>query len=193
MSFGRTFLATTCALIMLGTLASTATAGRLSVSEQLFTATYSTWEIGGPFGTFRCALTLEGSLHSRSIAKVANTLIGNITFARLGTCSNGSATVLTETLPWHTTYVSFGGTLPSIERITTNVIGFAFRIREGASNCLWRSTAGEPARVIYGITGGTLSSAELGGSIRSGAECLGVRGTLRGRSNSITAAGVTLI
>jgi hypothetical protein len=48
-----------------------------------------------PFFTTRCQVTLEGSLHTRTIAKVQGALIGYITTARLA-CSSGSLTILPE-------------------------------------------------------------------------------------------------
>jgi len=55
------------------------------------------------------------------------------------------------------------------------VIGLAWRIREpNGITCLLRSTAVEPFLLIYNRElGGALTSAEIGGRIRVGSECLG--------------------
>ena len=64
---------------------------------------------------------------------------------KLGACASGSATLLTETLPWHVQYASFAGTLPNITAVRYNIIGFARRIREIIGlTCLFRSTTAEP-------------------------------------------------
>ncbi len=189
MKLYKLLLAVVGASVLFGALATSASATRLSSSNQRLRATFASAEFGGLFGTTRCALTLEGTLHTRTIAKTAGLLIGYITAARLGACSAGTATLLTETLPWHTQYASFTGALPEISAVTTNVVGSAFRVREtGGITCLVRTTAGEPARGIYNrnVATRTLTSATLGGAIRTGAECFGASGTLAGTSNSLT-------
>jgi hypothetical protein len=196
MKLYKLLLAVVGATVLFGALATTASARSLSTTATSITATFASAEFTGLFGTTRCALTLEGTQHSRTIAKSPGSLIGFITRARLGACANGAATLLTETLPWHVQYGSFAGTLPRITSFTTNVVGSAFRVREtGGITCLVRSTAGEPSRGIYNrnTTTGAITSATLGGSIRSGGECFNQPGTLGGTSNSITANTVTLI
>lgn len=183
----KLLIAAISAAALLGMLATTATAGRLEMSAQRWKATFASWEIVGVFGTSRCALTLEGSLHSRTMSKVAGSLIGYITRAGSGGCSAFSTTVLTETLPWHVRYLGFTGTLPTIGTLSEGIVGFAIRIREpGGITCLFRSTETEPARGTYNIAGGSLTSITLGGRIRSGAECLEVRAEFRGTSISLT-------
>ena len=192
MKLCKLLLAVVGATVLLGSLVASASATRLSNSSSTLRATFPTSEFVGAFGTTRCALTLEGSLHSRTITKTAGLLMGYITRATLGTCTAGSATVLTETLPWHVQYASFTGTLPNgILTLVTNVVGSAFRVREtGGITCLVRSSAGEPSRGTYNVgAGGLLSSVTLGGRIRTGGECFGATGELRGTSNSLTVLG----
>lgn len=94
-----------------------------------------------------CRLTLEGSIHSSTINKVARALIGHVNRAELSGCTGGSATVLTEALPWHITYEGFRGTLPSIERLNVALLNVSFRIAPRESpTCLMRSTAESPVR-----------------------------------------------
>lgn len=133
--FGLTFVAA----LVLALFTSSAFAGRFSLSTQTFTATFTRVDYSGGFGTTECALTIEGSLHSRSMAKVAGALVGYIVRAAHGTCSRGSATILRESLPWHIRYRSFFGTLPSISDLDLTVAGWSARIREPffAIQCLF--------------------------------------------------------
>ena len=129
------------------------------------------WEISGPeFVTYRCRLTLEGSFHARSIAKVAESLIGYVNRATLGECPINDTRVLRETLPWHIRYRSFSGTLPNIVGFTTAIIGFAMSIREPfAARCLGRSTAAEPILFTWiREAGGRWREAGLSGSLTAG-------------------------
>lgn len=120
-----------------------ASAGRLSTSNQFIRATWRSLEFVTGFGTIRCPVTLEGSLHSRTIAKVARALIGAITEASVNqaSCSGAAANsrVIThngvedllgvaapQTLPWHLTYESFAGTLPRIEKLNLLLNRFRF-------------------------------------------------------------------
>jgi hypothetical protein len=107
-----------------------------------------------------CPLTLEGSFHSASFAKVPNSLIGYITRAALEEelCSGGEARYLQETLPWHIQYSSFMGMLPNITSITTKVIGLGILLTRFGISCLYRTTPETPGVLIWGR--------ELGGAIR---------------------------
>lgn len=93
-----------------------------------------------------CDLTLEGSFHESTMAKVRESLVGYVARASASGCGIGGATVLTETLPWHIQYRGFEGTLPSITGIAFNVVGLAMRIREGTIGfeCLMRTTSERP-------------------------------------------------
>src|SRR5436853_3228582 len=108
------------AAMLLAAAIGTASARSLSVSNQSFRVTWSKLEFEGGLGIpTQCQVTLEGSFHSRTIAKVLRSLIGAITRAVVKTesCSGGRATVGAP--PWHVTYQGFTGTLP---RILTVVI-----------------------------------------------------------------------
>ena len=121
---GLTALAAT---LLLATAVS-AGARNLSVTNQNIRATWSSLEFEGNAVTLRCRVTLEGSLHSRTIAKVARTLIGAITRATVDTanCTNGS--VRAERTPWHITYEGFTGTLPIITSVKFLISRFRFNI-----------------------------------------------------------------
>jgi hypothetical protein len=166
MRLSKLFLATIAATVLLGAVVGGASARSFSSSSQTFRLTFSRLRLAGVFGSFSCRLTLEGSLHTRTIGKVAGTLIGYITAANLGPCQEGQGTILRETLPWHVRYLSFTGTLPAITSLAINVIGYAYRIREPLATCLLRSTAESPVVGTFNReAGGALLTAEMGGTI----------------------------
>jgi hypothetical protein len=120
------------ATVLLGALVGSASARTFSISNQTLRATWTAMEFinSGAGVTIRCPVTLEGSLHSRTIAKVAGSLIGYITTARVAesSCSGGRARVRNETLPWHVRYLAFSGPLPNITDIVVNVINPGFDV-----------------------------------------------------------------
>ena len=67
----RALSSTLAAIIILSALVATSEATRISVSSQTFRAGFARWNFSGGFGTLECPLTLEGSYHSRTIAKSA--------------------------------------------------------------------------------------------------------------------------
>jgi hypothetical protein len=175
------------ATVLLSAAATTAPARNLRLSHFFWRATFREARFAGIFGTSVCEITLEGSFHTETIAKVVGSLIGYIDIARAGPCAQGAATILTETLPWHTRYSGFSGRLPAITSFNTNVIGLSYRIREpGGVTCLARSTSAEPVTLNYVSNTGLLTEAVIGGSIRTGGECFGATGSFTGGSNSLT-------
>jgi hypothetical protein len=186
MKLSKLLLAVVGATVLLGSLVATASAGRLSSSSQTLRATFREVRFSGGFGTTVCNVTLEGSLHERTIAKAANNLIGYITAAAVGGCTQGSATILRETLPWHVRYQGFTGTLPAITTIVTRVINSSFQIREPVFGitCLARATEATPTIGTYNReASGALTTARISGSVPT--NC-GAEGTLEGTSNSLT-------
>jgi hypothetical protein len=180
------------ASLLLGSAVNAASAGNLSTSNQQLRATFARIEMGGSGFIAICALTLEGSFHERTTAKVAERLVGYVTRAGFGGCSTGSATVLTETLPWHVRYQGFTGALPNISSVTAKIIGAGVSVRENTFGiaCLLRSTATEPTRATFNREAlGALSTVTLSGEIASGPECAGIRGGVRGTSSSLTVQG----
>jgi len=78
------------AAALLSVCVSTATAGRLSTSSPTFRSTFRELRLRLPFGTTNCPVTLEGTLHSSTLAKVAGSLIGYITRASVANvCTSG--------------------------------------------------------------------------------------------------------
>jgi hypothetical protein len=191
MKLSKTILAVVGATMLLGALVSSASAGRLSTSAQTTSATWSRMTFTGPFGTTACEVTLGGSLHTRTIAKVRGALIGFIHRVTIRLpCPRGEMTFLREALPWHVQYDSFSGTLPNITGIHTRIIGMSFQINEGLI-CLARSTAAQPAtRTLNREAGSRIISDSFGGSIST---TCGIAGTLGGTSSSIQPLTVTLI
>lgn len=148
-------------------LAVSASAGRLSTSSQTFRSSFRELRVDGAFGSINCRITLEGSIHTRTITKTGGSLIGYVTAANLGTCSQGSATVLRELLPWHIRYSSFSGTLPSIASIRTDITEFSLRIREPvfAITCLAESDSLHPAVATFNReAGGSLTTTTISGA-----------------------------
>jgi hypothetical protein len=191
----KLLLATSTVAVLLGALVASASARNLFVSDQTFTATFASMEFRTQFTLSRCPLTLEGSFHSRSMAKVREALIGYIARAELGTCTGNPVTLLTETLPWHIRYSSFEGGLPNIGLLRSSLIGFAAQIREVQGlPCLIRSTPEEPysAGFVRSITERTLTQLQIGGSLRvNNLECWEVGKTIPslGNSNSLVVTG----
>jgi hypothetical protein len=144
----RIATALAAALVLAG--AASSSAGRLSVSSQRFRVIWPTLTFRAAFAT-ECDVTLEGSFHTPTIAKVERTLIGYITRARAGVCAGGREMFLltdTEeleglptfnTLPWHVKYKAFTGTLPTIRTFMVDIVFAGILIREAFSNCLYRS------------------------------------------------------
>jgi hypothetical protein len=175
------------ALALLIALSSAASAGHLSISSQTFRTVWREFGFAGPFGTTTCELTLEGSLHSRTIAKVNGSLAGYVTRATLGPCSAGTATILTATLPWHIRYQSFAGTLPNISSVSLGVINVSIAVREQFGIvCLGRSTVAQQVLWFFMMVGTTLAKVDVGGSIPSGPECIEERFSISSGGGRIT-------
>jgi hypothetical protein len=193
-----------CALLAATGLAS---ASRLSVSNRNIRWTFARYTSNNAGIEISCELTLEGSFHSNTITKVRGTLIGhmNRTSVRSG-CSGGWGDMrfLNESLPWHITYQSFSGSLPSITAVTVDVIGFSWNYRGlGGGTCLYRSTTAGPARWILNREAGglitgvradeTIAVPFAGGEITC-AESINYRGLGRvSLTGTTTAIRVTLI
>lgn len=185
----RALAATLATMIALAAMVGTSAASRLSNSSQTLRTTFARVNFAGGFGTVECAVTVEGSLHTRTVAKTAGALIGYITRAILGACARGSSTILQATLPWHVRYESFAGTLPAITRINTTVTGIGFQIREPTFGitCLSLATATDS---YTREAGGAITIVTLGGT--SPTNC-GIEGTLSGTGNVTVLGAATRI
>ncbi|HEX7289661.1 MAG TPA: hypothetical protein VF250_00925 [Conexibacter sp.] len=197
MRLWKTLVAIAGATALLGSLATAASARSLSTSSQTIRVQFREIRFIGLFGTTNCQVTVEGSFHERTTAKIVGRLVGFISSARLGPCSSGTATILTESLPWHAAYSAFSGTLPNISSITATSIGVAWRIREpgGGSNCLSRTTVEHPMTGTFNrdLATRTLTTSVVGGEIET--DC-GIPGTFNSDGGPIrvpvTGALITL-
>ncbi len=161
------------AVFVLAVAISTASATRLAFSSETFRVTWARLVFSGTFGvTISCPVTLEGTMHSRTIVKTAGNLVGYVTRAIVGEaqCTGGRARMLTETLPWHTQYVSFEGGLPNITAINVRIIRFSTQLCATVLGstvcCLYQSSASEPVNFrLNREAAGVLTSVTAGGRI----------------------------
>jgi len=146
--------------------------------------------IVGPFesNTIRCVLSLEGSFHSRTFAKVRESLVGYVTRSGIHSpCTNGEFHVLAE-IPWHLRYEGFTGALPRITSIKTRLIEFSIWFNSALGpRCLYRSTPTNPAAFTLFYEAGIPTSAALEVSLpeTQGGMCLGTI-RIEGRGGSAT-------
>lgn len=128
-----------------------ASARRFELNDQTFLAAWTatsplTFEAAG--NNISCPVTIDGSFHSRTLSKVCGQLIGYVNQAIVANaaCTGGTATALTESLPWHIRYFRFSGVLPAITLIYVFLVGARFRVTTGGGlSCLTQTTAANPA------------------------------------------------
>lgn len=145
----RLLLAGLVATLALLSAVATSSASRLSVSQGTFRSVWTPFRISALEEIVQCNLTLEGSLHSTTINKVSSAAIGDATRAVIGGCTEGSMTVLAETLPWIVQYSSFEGSLPTMTGLSLLIINASFRADPPRlPACLARTTTTNPWRLI---------------------------------------------
>jgi hypothetical protein len=192
---GKALLAGVLAATLLSALSASSSARNFSLSNASWTSVYGI-EVAGGFGRVRCpSLTLSGSFHSRTLAKVRESLVGYVTSAGgNGFCSGLlSVRVLTERLPWHVRYIGFSGLLPNISSAGWQIIGFEYLVTETAFGirCLLRSTTAQPINTTWSReASGRIVSSSINGSITS--DC-GINFTLSGGGSVSPATTLTLI
>jgi hypothetical protein len=165
----RTHALMTCvmATIILTATVGSADARILEVSNQQFRITWGAMTFREAANAIQCKVTLEGSFHRRTIAKVSESLIGHITRASSGNCTGGTASPLPETLPWHVRYANFEGALPAINNFGTRIIGMSWRLRYPFVSCLFGTEVGEPAELKwFREAGGSIITASWTTSFR---------------------------
>jgi hypothetical protein len=150
----------TVAVALLATVTTTS-ANNLSQSSRTYRATWTALRIKdiearGAEALITCKATLEGSFHSSSIRKVRGALVGQITRAATNTCTGGSASYLTETLPWHMKYEAFEGTLPRVTGILHGIIGYGLSVDPTGAivQCSGKSEAADPITVTVVVAAG---------------------------------------
>jgi hypothetical protein len=150
----KLILAALSATMLLGIGVSSATARSFEIGswERGFRIVWTALEFSNNVGleTVRCPVTLEGTFHRSTYAKVSGTLIGYVTRAIIRgertSCTGGTARIFGESLPWHLQYSSFAGTLPDIESVTLVMLGAHFGAEPAGSGltCNGRTEAGHP-------------------------------------------------
>jgi hypothetical protein len=152
----RLIATTMAAAVVLAAMVATASAQRFESSNQSIRATYpqlrftlSVEEI-----TVTCPITIEGTFHSRTIAKEAERLVGYITRAIRNeercvfTGGAEGFTMDSTSLPWHIRYESFTGTLPTITRFGVRSIGHRFRFRAIGVTCVFGTSVALPGKGV---------------------------------------------
>jgi hypothetical protein len=138
-------LSTVTAMLLLCGAISSASSRSISVSDQSFRVSWSSLEFQvREVTTIRCRVTLEGSFHTRTIAKVARALIGAISRAIVShPCTGGEAWMDNgventpggrfNRLPFHFTYENFVAPtgLPNITAIGVLLSRTSFVIQAG--------------------------------------------------------------
>ncbi|HZV73609.1 MAG TPA: hypothetical protein VFF79_07835 [Conexibacter sp.] len=168
----KLLLAGLAATLLMALAVNSASANNISISNQFFRVVWSPLNFIGEGSSVRvtCNVTLEGSFHSRTIAKTIGALVGYVTRGIAGGCTENSATVLTATLPWHITYEGFSGRLPTIARIRLLLRHSAFvtQIFGGLVECLYADGGGaaENAAGELLLTGGSANELAADPSIR---------------------------
>jgi hypothetical protein len=152
-------LAALAATMLMSFAASTASARRIFLSNQRWLAIWPVLTLSAPTAgnTIRCPVTLEGSFHSATLSKVSGQLIGYVTQGRVNepACTGGNARVEAASLPWHTLFISFSGTLPIISSVRLSLINATFEVEpEGGPFCRTKTTTREPAFGEIGIIAG---------------------------------------
>jgi len=201
----RLALAALAATAAMAAIGGSATARNLSISNQQFRVTYRSLEFLGS-GTVRCAVTFEGSFHTRTIIKTLRSLIGHITRATVKRPCNGGEefvfngverlepTTLANTLPWHVRYEGFGGTLPNITSVRLSFEGARWRLRDPIFGILCIFTTGGARGFWFGTASrntvtGVIDSLAPSGTIRFDPESSGLCGS-EGRIGAPAGDGV---
>ena len=135
------------ATLLMSVAVGTASAGRLSVSNNRFRIVWASITLDP--GNIRCNVTIEGSFHSGTIQKRVDALIGYVSrpiVAPPAQCTNGEATIVQESLPWHVRYRGFTGRLPSISGISFGLVGARLRVHVNSlgSTCEMITTPEHP-------------------------------------------------
>jgi len=159
------------AAIMLTSVVSPTSARTFSKNNQNIRVTWASLEFAAEIATIRCRVTVEGSFHTRTVAKVARSLVGAVTRAIAAhPCTGGEAWADNGTeaeplgtapnrLPSHITYEGFTGTLPNITSIQRLSTRFSFVIASGGF-CTGRYGSGTDRVTVSAVR-------EAGGGITS--------------------------
>jgi hypothetical protein len=201
-----TTAAAVLAAALLLALSAASSASRLSYSSKEFRIMWASLTFSAEEGgvSITCPVTLEGSFLERTATKVRDQLAARITSSNVGTCTEGTATILTETQPWDVTYQSFTGTLPNITGVRYALLNAAFQVEPGLGIvCLARTSrewpaAGEARREASGRITSLTTDSSLPIPTTGNAECprFGIffgSGEVFVRGSSTTRVTLTLI
>lgn len=98
-----------------------------------------------------CDVILEGTLHSATVPKTVGSLIGLLTRATINFCTQGTVSVLSETLPWHLVYMGYTGFLPAFSNLQVAIVGMSGLASVAGVSCLYRSTSERPLRAMLHV------------------------------------------
>jgi len=199
--YTKLLLASITATAMLAIAVSSATANRLSITNQNFRTTWTSLQLKNNTGaeTVLCPVTIEGSFHSATIVKTRELLVGYVTRASVNnsTCRGGTATIRNETLPWHIRFHGYSGRLPNITLLIFLLNGVGFRVHpNGSLECNARTETNHPAigRIRVNGTTGQVEELVPDGNVRIPLEegfCAFGEGSFEGPSTPITLLGTT--
>lgn len=141
------------AALLLALATASATAGRLSTSNDRFRIVWTSLTFGrGPSGQVQCSVTMEGSFHSATLRKSVGALVGSITRATFPCVELNQSS-----LPWHLRYRGFIGTLPSISGVRYDAIGVNFVAVIAGTFCRITTTVEEPFAGTANIASGRIT------------------------------------
>jgi len=149
----RARLALLSVVVTLLLTTSIAGAAALSVNTTTFRVAFTSLSFATGIVTIRCAVTLNGVI-DRDIEKTRGLVVGAIIGGTLGrSCTEGSATLLRETLPWDLSYSSFTGTLPNITSVNLTSTRLGAQLSAFGVTCLYASTEAALSRVSINLSG----------------------------------------
>jgi len=149
------------AAMLLASAVSAASARNLEVSNGVFRVTWSRMEFQSSLVTVRCQVTLEGSMHSRTIPKVQGLLIGAVTRITIKeeSCAGGNARP-DRPPPWHVTYEGFTGRLPNIETVRFLGQRFQFAIIAFGVTCKYGTSTDNVTNTVILNAGGEATTTQ---------------------------------
>jgi hypothetical protein len=169
-------------VLLLAALATSASARSFSTSERSFRATFAGFQFASSGVRITCRVTLEGSFHTATMAKVANALVGAISRGIVAhPCTSGEAWIDNGTeaqplgsapqkLPFHIQYESFVGSLPEISYIRYFISRLSFVTQATVLGLTCRGRYGRPEDAISveagrGAFEGEINSLALNGIV----------------------------
>ncbi len=198
----KAMTAVVVAALVLASLAGVAGAERgISVPANTNTTlTLPGLEVEGGLGTpVRCNVTLDLAIHQR-IGKTTEALVGQSDVAvSTGACTEGNAGLLIGGRrvtgaqgPYHLTYQSFTGELPSISSVTVRINNVVFWIDVGGIDCLTNGAVDIDGTTTGGnpVTGVSVSSQSV--PLTGDFLCIFTSGELNGRGSLSSSVRMTL-